>query len=136
MKNPRVSAIALFALCGLWHWAHAQDVPQRTSIVQLIATPEKYEGKMVAITGYVHLEFEGNGIYLHKDDYQYGLHSNGLWLNVQKKCESRGKNSFTDGYAYVIGRFTSTRQGHMGLWSGEIQDVKSCSSWPPFPRGT
>jgi len=113
----------------------AQDAPQSVSLIQLIASPEKYEGKLVAITGFVHLEFEGNGIYLHKDDYQYGLHKNGLWLN-SNGCKSRDGKKFSEGYAYVIGRFTSTRHGHMGLWSGEIQDVKSCYSWPPFPRGT
>ena len=135
MKIDRASIATLLALSTTPLLAYAQEPPQRVSLIQLIAAPEKYEGKLVALTGYVHLEFEGNGIYLHKDDYQYGLHKNGLWLNASK-CESRSKKNFTDGYAYVIGRFTSARQGHMGLWSGELQDVKSCSSWPPFPRGT
>ena len=135
MKNCRTAFVALLALCGFCCSANAQDAPKRVSLIQLIATPEKYERQLIAITGYVHLEFEGNGIYLHKDDYQYGLHKNGLWLSADK-CKVRGGKTFTDGYAYVIGRFTATRQGHMGLWSGEVQDVKSCQSWPPFPRGT
>jgi hypothetical protein len=113
----------------------AQDAPERVSLVQLIATPEKFDGKIVMITGFAHLQFEGNAIYLHKDDYQYGLHKNGLWLN-SNKCRSRDGKNFTDGYALVIGRFTSAFQGHMNLWSGAIKDVKSCQSWPPLPRGT
>lgn len=32
------------------------------SLIQLIATPEQYHGKMIEVIGYLNLEFEGNGI--------------------------------------------------------------------------
>jgi hypothetical protein len=104
----------------------------RVSIIQLISTPEKYEGSVVAVTGYIHLEFEGNGIYLHKDDYQYGLNKNGLWIDLYE-CGSPREEEFTDGYAYVVGRFTSADRGHLDSWSGALQEIKSCQSWPPLP---
>ncbi|MBZ4187170.1 hypothetical protein K7B09_12645 [Thermomonas sp. RSS23] len=132
MKNLRAPLFALPILCGIPLSALAQEVPDMVSLIQLIAAPEKYEGKLVALTGYVHLEFEGNGIYLHKDDYQYAMNKNGLWLDLYE-CNSRGGKKFTDGYAYVIGRFTSSSQGHLGMWSGELNEIKSCQSWPPLP---
>ena len=107
---------------------------EHVSIIQLIATPEKYEGKLVTIQGFVRLEFEGNAIYLHRDDYEQGLSSNGLWLNANE-CKRIDGKDFDTGYALVTGRFTSTGRGHMGLWAGEIQDVSDCSSWPPGKAG-
>ncbi len=86
----------------------------------------------MAVTGYIHLEFEGNGIYLHKDDHQYGLEKNGLWIDLDE-CGLPGEQKFTDGYAYVVGRFTSTDRGHLDSRSGALQEIKSCQSWPPLP---
>ena len=124
------------AFCALLSLtAYAQDVPERTSIIQLIATPEKFEGKFVVVTGYVNLEFEGNAIYLHRDDNENSLHRNGLWLDASS-CKRRSGEKFSSGYALVIGRFTAKRHGHMSLWSGELQDVKTCQAWPNRPNGT
>ncbi|MEO8803474.1 MAG: hypothetical protein ABI304_06660 [Rudaea sp.] len=115
-----------FSSCTL---ARAAEVPQieSVSLIQLIANPDRYEGKLVQVTGFVVLEFEGNAIYLHREDFENSLPANGLWLNAAK-CNGRGK-SFTKGYAIVAGKFTGTRHGHMGLWSGEIYDVQRCDAW-------
>jgi len=51
------------------------------SLIKLIATPEKYNGKRIQVIGYLHLEFEGNAIYLHKEDEEAGLSKNGFWVN-------------------------------------------------------
>ncbi|WP_202839236.1 hypothetical protein [Luteimonas saliphila] len=134
MKTHR--ALVVLLLAGLSpSVALSEESLEDVSLVQLVASPERYEGKMVMVSGFVNLEFEGNGIYLHKDDYEHGLNKNGLWLNANE-CKRDDARKFTNGYALVIGRFTSQRQGHMGLWSGEIQDVKSCTAWPPSRRGT
>src|SRR6188472_601053 len=52
----------------------------RTSIVSLLATPERYAGKTVRVHGFVRLEFEGDAIYLHKEDFDQRLTSNAIWL--------------------------------------------------------
>src|SRR5262249_40467238 len=49
------------------------------SMVDLIANPQLFDGMNVLVAGYVHVEFEGRGIYLHKDDFRYGISRNGLW---------------------------------------------------------
>src|SRR5215469_2482144 len=51
------------------------------SMVDLIANPELFDGAKVLVVGYVHVEFEGRGIYLHKDDFVYHITRNGLWLS-------------------------------------------------------
>ncbi|KFN41341.1 hypothetical protein [Arenimonas oryziterrae] len=109
--------------------APAVEDPINVSIIQLLATPEKFEGKLILVRGYVHFEFEGNGIYLHREDYEHGLTSNGLWVDARECSQFNGK-SFKSGYAYVAGRFTARERGHMGMWSGEIQQVQRCLGAP------
>jgi hypothetical protein len=59
------------------------------SIVQLIATPEKYDGKVVQVMGFLRLEFEGNAIYLHEDDYTHAIYKNGLMIVINSNIEPR-----------------------------------------------
>lgn len=42
-------------------------------MVDLIANPELFNGMKVLVTGYVHVEFEGRGIYLDRDEFLYSL---------------------------------------------------------------
>jgi hypothetical protein len=102
------------------------------SPIQLIASPERYEGKVVRVVGFVHLEFEGNAIYLHREDHKQLITANALWLSHPKCLTStRHDKEFTSGYALVTGTFTSEGHGHMGLFSGEIRDISQCERMGP-----
>jgi hypothetical protein len=98
-------------------------------MIQLIATPERFEGKTVRVIGYLHLEFEGNGLYTHQDDFVHALHRNGVWINIGK-CGQPANASINDNYVLVEGRFTGQANGHMGLWSGSLSEVSRCMIWP------
>lgn len=101
------------------------------SIVELIANPRTYDGKRVRVTGWLHLEFEGNGIYLHRDDEVYGLSRNGLWVNF---AQPNSAASCAQGYALIEGTFDAGSDGHMGQWSGTIDAIDRCIRWPPTLR--
>ena len=106
-----------------------------TSIVRLIATPDKFEGRQIMVEGFMNVEFEGNAIYLHKDDYENGLYSNGLWISLtedqEKEIDSLNLNK---SYVLLEGTFNSDGHGHLGLWSGEIiniTEIKRQQGGPP-----
>ncbi len=93
------------------------------SLIDLTANKEKYKGKKIRVIGYLNLEFEGNGLYLHKEDYDRGITKNALWLTISrdsihppdiKKCI---KN-----YVILEGTF-DTMEGHMGAYSGSIENI-------------
>ena len=96
------------------------------SLVQLIANPKDYDGKFVRVIGFVSLEFEGNGIYLHEEDYKHGLTLNGLWLDITGE---KNPTEFDRKYVLVEGTFNAKWKGHMGLWSGSIQQIKRFQAW-------
>src|SRR5262245_23193846 len=55
---------------------------EQVSLVELIAGAPRLAGKRVMVEGYCPLEFEGNALYLHRDDHEYGISKNAVWLDV------------------------------------------------------
>src|SRR5437016_4662724 len=51
------------------------------SLINLIATPEKYDGKLIQVQGVCAFEFEGEALYLTRDDWKYGSTRNAVWAN-------------------------------------------------------
>ena len=98
------------------------------SLVQLIANPKDYDGKVVRMIGYVRLEFEGNAIYLHQDDYKHGITKNGLWIDVTDDMRKR-QADIDQKYVLLEGTFNARDRGHMGLWTGSVQKITRCQVW-------
>jgi hypothetical protein len=48
------------------------------SILQLITNPQAYDNAKVRFIAYLRLEFEGNGLYLHREDYENGITQNAI----------------------------------------------------------
>ena len=98
-------------------------------MVQLLATPERFEGCRVLLMGFVHLEFEGNAVYLHRDDFEANLIKNGLWVEFRPGVLKTGER-YSDRYLILAGVFTQRDRGHMGLWSGTLRDIDRADPWP------
>jgi hypothetical protein len=104
--------------------------PQRAamvSLVALLARAHEYDGKTVQVVGFAHLEFEGNGLYLHREDFEQGIVKNSVWLEVSGEQASSAP---TDRYVIVEGVFNARNNGHMGLRSGSIERVTRFDPWP------
>lgn len=100
------------------------------SIVELICNPDKYDGKQVQIIGYLNLEFEGDAIYLHKEDYEHSIMQNGLWIEEPKKEAFMGDKGFMNKkYVIIEGKFKKDNKGHLGLWSGAIEKITRIQEW-------
>jgi hypothetical protein len=93
---------------------------RHVSLMQLISNPEHWDGKPVSVIGYLRLEFEGSALYLHKEDWDHGLTSNAIWVNIP--ADKYGKLCTADKrYMLIEGTFDGRRQGHMSLFSGEFR---------------
>ena len=87
-------------------------------MVQLLATPEKFDGKLVRVFGFLRLEFEGDALYFHREDDVQGLTRNGIWVVAPMRwsttqifstaitCSSKVflMRKITDTWAYSEGR--------------------------------
>jgi hypothetical protein len=75
--------------------------PEHVSIVQLIAVPDRYEGRVVGVQGFVRLEFEGTAVYMSEDDYRYRNSKNAIWLRF---TDTYPKDDTDDGqWCFVVG---------------------------------
>lgn len=128
-----IAIIAGFAVLGLSATAKAADEqPIFVSLIRLIAAPQEYAGKRVAITGFLHIEFEGDGIYLHRDDYEHSQSKNGLWVAVSGES-AKQLRAATDRYVLLEGTFNPDLHGHLGLWSGTIAQITRVQIWSEGP---
>ncbi len=103
-------------------------LPETVSLVELIANPAQYDGRAVLVIGFLHLEFEGNELYLHQQDYEEHISKNGIWVDATKEFQgcSGGLN---DHYVLMAGLFSARRKGHRSMASGAIA-VDRAMTWP------
>src|SRR5690349_16657717 len=58
----------LFLMVGTASYAGIDDQAENVSLIQLIATPERFSGKHVNVTGFLHLGYEDASLYWKKGD--------------------------------------------------------------------
>ena len=129
MKTPLAILLTVtVVVCALFAAGSPRQDAIDVSIIQLIASPKEYDGKIVRVVGFMHLQFEGNAIYLHKEDYDRSLHKNGLWLEATGAMRT-DMLKMNDCFVVIEGEFSSKEQGHFAMWSGTIFDITRASLW-------
>ena len=107
---------------------YAKDV----TMIQLIATPEKYDGQLVRVIGVGNLEFEGNCISLSKEDLKYGV-GNSIWIELGKKTISYEEAQKYNGeYVIIEGVFDKDDCGHMDMFCGSIKNISRYDLWDVY----
>ena len=102
------------------------------SMVELIARPEVYHRKAVRVIGFVNFEFEGDGLYLSREDWERSIYRNGLWIERPRSVQSdsgRPPAALNQRYVIVEGIFNATHTGHLGAWSGAVERVTRLDPW-------
>ena len=129
-----VAAVASLQVCAQMPGYMAKGTKPVTaetvSILQLIANPERYDGQRVQVIGFLRLEFEGNGIYLHREDYERGIAQNGLAVQLPSAMTKEQTDAVNMNYVICLGTFVASPRGHFGLWSGTIKDIERLQVWP------
>src|SRR5450755_4390302 len=116
----RPSPVAFLAsLCVAVTMASAAE-PLDVGMIQLLATPQKFDGKFIRVDGFLRLEFEGKALYLHKEDYVNGLYRNSVWVDLLEDKEHMRLNMH---YVLIEGVFNAKNHGHMGLFGGSIEKI-------------
>jgi len=113
--------------CSLqFPWSGPDDV----SLINLIATPEKFGGRRIRVIGYLHLEFEGNALYLDQQSFSLAITKNSVWIYLPERETKAKQQSVSDKYALVQGRFDARDRGHMEMCAGAIGSIERLEPWP------
>ena len=127
MKN--LVMIAFVIVCAFAMTAHSQqEVGTNVSMIELIANPDRFNGKPVLVRGYLRLEHEGDVLYLSETDFLHGIPKNGLWVERSPEM-TRDIEKLDSNYVLVLGIFNPRNKGHRSLASGSIEKVRSCTLW-------
>ena len=101
---------------------------QSVSLVELIANPANFHGKLVQVIGFCRLEFEGNALYLHREDFEHAISKNGLWLQVGWPVPEN-RRTMSDKYVIVEATFSAEDRGHFGAFSGSLINITRMDRW-------
>lgn len=97
--------------------------PINVTLVQLIATPEKFDGKLIRVIGFLEIEFEGNVLYLHREDYENAILGDGICVEVTPEMTQNSK-SLSKNYVLIEGVFSARERCHLDMWSGSLKNIR------------
>jgi hypothetical protein len=125
MKIRRACAFAAVTLLAFLPLAMAQapswEDYEMVSMIQLIATPQQFEGRKVHVCGFAVMRFEATALYLTRDDRNYSNRKNGLWLDLPDW--DKQPKSLRNSFVQVFGVFRSDKKGHKGAYSGTLEEI-------------
>jgi hypothetical protein len=126
----RVAITCLFiAALRLDVGAEQKKHPISVSLIQLLATPERYEGRRVRVIGYCHLAFEEQALYLHKEDADTFNERNGVWLGLDDATATKVE-ALHQQFVLVEGTFTGKVHGHLGAWPAALTGISRIERSP------
>jgi hypothetical protein len=104
--------------------------PENVSLIRLIANPDKYHGKKVQVVGFLHLEFEGDAIYSHEEDYKRSLMQNSFWVDFSPSLlKEKDPKKLSGKYVIIVGTFNARHKGHMDIFGGTFENIVRLDLW-------
>lgn len=92
----------------------------RVSIVELLANPAQWHNKSVVVIGFAAVSFEHSAIYMHRQDMEAAIMSNGLWLELPEDFSPSSELAKGE-YVLVRGTFDAKAGGHLNAFNGTIR---------------
>lgn len=124
----------MIVACSLLGWAAPPaEQPIPASLIQLLANPEKFDGKRVSVQGYLSMpehrakdNYAGPTLFLHREDAEHLLLSNSIWVEPSAEMK-RNSKELAGMYVAMGGRFRAGYAGHLFGTVGGITDVEFCN---------
>lgn len=120
MTCQRLRLLLTTLLCAFTLQAQAGPAKvAKVSMINLIATPERFHGKRVAVAGVLRLEFEGTVLYFHREDYENLDTINSVWLSIDSE-KARQWRPLSGKLVFVVGTFRAGPSGYLHAYTGDI----------------
>jgi hypothetical protein len=111
----------------------SQDQAEPISLIQLVASPEKFNGKLVVVRGFLLIagrphDVVGYILYLHKEDAENNL-GNSVVI-VPSEQMKRDQEKIDRMYIQLTGTVRSVRiSGTADSYVSSVGDITSCTVW-------
>jgi hypothetical protein len=101
--------------------AQEKEIP--VSFIHLISNPEKFEGKLLRVSGFMHVKPEDIGLYFSKESADY-LMSESIWISFDSSFVKRNNiKTFDSKYVELVGIFDKNEKGHISGFQGSLKSV-------------
>ena len=91
--------------------------PEEVSLIRLIANPREYDGRYIRVYGYLHMEFERDALFIHREDCEQWLEPNSVDIGISKGAMSKKMRGLSDRYVFLEGKFYYRKGDEKGtLW--------------------
>jgi hypothetical protein len=129
--NTRTIVLRLvFLLCCLVGLPSAQSARVqtglKTNMFQLLANPERFDGKTVRVIGYLTMGHEADFLYPYESDATNLIVSNRIGIVVPQQLRSF-PNCRGGKYVRVVATFKKLDEDQSGI--GAFTDVRACDLW-------
>ena len=121
-------SLAPVPLCAVLAEAKKTENPRAASLLQLIADPAKWHGRLLEVSGWLEVREEETALYFHREDADMVIVENAIWVNVTPTTTWQRESRR---YCIVVGRFSATDHGHLGAFPFLVPTL--CVSFL-FPR--
>jgi hypothetical protein len=123
--------VSLLVVLVIWGMAGivTAATPERVSLIQLIATPEKFDGKLIHVVGVAIFSAEDSAIYINEMDSQQEIYKNGIAVDVKDRQTLKRKAQFNRHFVFVEGIFHADNKGRQDLFSGSIDNIERFELW-------
>ncbi len=103
--------------------SNAQEKKLSISFIQLISHPEKYDGKLLRVSGFMHVKPEDVGLYFSKKNADY-LMRESIWISFDSSfLKVNNVKLFDCKYVELIGIFDKDEKGHISGFQGSLKSV-------------
>lgn len=110
-----------------------QPGPINVGMIPLLASPEKYNGKIIQTIGFLNIGSmrENDNLWLHEDDGKFSLYKNSFALDLS---EDQRKQFLPVNHTYVMVIGTLHSDGPEGskMNSGIIVNITQMVGWSPY----
>ena len=137
--NILILALSVAMLVSITGYGSAASEPRNTqeiSMIQLIANPDKFDGKSISVTGFFAPNWEGDSLYHDDNAYSNSVVSDSIWLDRTEHAPEFKKEELELKYVKIMGTFHLGDRGRLRGRVGGISDIKMCVlvSDPSKPR--
>lgn len=142
MKTRYLATIIVGCLFLAGPLGLAQQQPNLVSLIQIIASPEKFDGRLVTAQGLLvlgeHPEFVGQQpiLYVHDEDARNQLFANAVWITPSDQMR-HDREKIDRMYVTITGLFHASHSDSDHFVPGTITQIQTCTvqSDPNHPIG-
>lgn len=106
---------------------NSKEKPINVTLKKLSKNPEKYNGKVVSVRGFITMEYEGTAVFKNEKEYlnRQNKRNSKYWLMISTKDLYKLEEECSYKDATITGQFNSTFKGHFEMYNGSIWNIRN-----------